>query len=359
MEFATFWFVFVAVVLTVYALLDAPDLGAGVLWPFAPRTDRRVHVEALRPSWDGNELWLAGGIAALFIAFPPVKSTALAAHGPTLMLLPAALVIRAVAMAVRCRIRNERCRFVCDVGYGLASLCPTLLFGIAIGNVLRGVPFGPAPQFLWQGRFLDLLHPYPLLVGLTSSSLCVLQGALYLRLRAEGGASERLREIALGAFVAFFLLLTTATLATTIVSPNLFAKHRAAPFVALVPLLGISVAITPIATSAGWKRSAFASSAVVMVCLMWLTAYSLYPGLVPSVPTLENSLTVFNSSADRAVLQRMMAVVAITLPIVVGFTSFARGFRRTTPARSSRRGPRAIDSDSSVEIPRWSSPPRD
>src|SRR5512142_1097512 len=145
MDLNTVWFVLIGVLLTGYAVLDGFDLGVGVLHLFARgEEERRIHINAIGPVWDGNEVWLLTGGGALFAAFPVVYATVFSGFYLALMLLLLALIARAVAMEFRALVPSPAWVRVWDWAFGLGSLLPGILLGVALGNVLRGVPIGPA-----------------------------------------------------------------------------------------------------------------------------------------------------------------------------------------------------------------------
>src|SRR6266542_3135720 len=229
MDLNTIWFLLVGVLIAGYAVLDGFDLGVGALSLLArSKEERDLHVAAIGPVWDGNEVWLLTGGGALFAAFPPVYATVFSGFYLALMLLLVALIARAVSLEFRQLVAAPAWTRVWDWAFGLGSLVPAVLFGVAVGNVLRGVPIGP--DFAWQGSFLGLLNPYAILIGLVSFAMFVMQGALYMRMKTEGELADRMGRIALVAYVAFAALFAVATVATVFVSPFFFAKAASPAF---------------------------------------------------------------------------------------------------------------------------------
>jgi len=321
MDLNTIWFVLVGVLIIGYAVLDGFDLGVGALSLFArDKTERDLHVAAIGPVWDGNEVWLLTGGGALFAAFPPVYATVFSGFYLALMLLLVALIARAVSLEFRGLIASERWVRVWDWAFGLGSLLPAILFGVAVGNVLRGVPVGPGPDFAWQGSFLGLLNPYSILVGLVSAVFFVMHGALYLRMKTEGEIAERLGRIALGAYVVFLLLYAAATAATIRGSPFLFQKTSSPLFWALVALLGVALVALPVATRSGKRGLAFTASSATIALMILLAALSAYPVLVPSSLGLEHSLTIYNASSTPRTLGTMLVIALTGVPIMLGYT---------------------------------------
>ena len=333
MDLNTIWFVLVGVLVAGYAVLDGFDLGVGALSLFARgKAERDLHVAAIGPVWDGNEVWLLTGGGALFAAFPAVYATVFSGFYLALMLLLLALIARAVSLEFRGLVASERWIRAWDWAFGLGSLLPAVLFGVAVGNVLRGVPVGPG--FAWQGSFLGLLNPYAILVGLVSATFFVMHGALFLRMKTEGDLARRLGRVALGAHLAFLLLYALATAATVRVSPFLFQKTSSPLFWTLAALLAVALSAVPVATRAGRRGLAFTASSATITLMILVAALSAYPVLVPSSLGLENSLTVYNASSTPRTLVTMLVIALAGVPIVLGYTIWMyRVFRG--PARAA------------------------
>ena len=321
MDLNTTWFLLVGVLIAGYAVLDGFDLGVGVLHLFARDEDeRRVHMRAIGPVWDGNEVWLLTGGGALFAAFPVVYATVFSGFYLALMLVLFALIARAVALEFCGAVDAPRWRRAWDWSFGLGSLLPALLFGVAVGNVLRGVPI--TAEMNWAGSFLGLLNPYAILVGLVSLSLFVMHGALWLRLKATGALADRMARWALRAWSAFVVIYGAATAMTFVSAPHLFAGVTRRPlFWALLVVLAAALAAVPWATRRGKELQAFLASAAVIVAMIGLCAVSLYPRLVPSSLGLDHSLTIYNSSSTPRTLTVMLVVALIGMPLVLGYTA--------------------------------------
>ena len=323
MDLNTVWFLLIGVLIAGYAVLDGFDLGVGALSLFArSREERDLHVAAIGPVWDGNEVWLLTGGGALFAAFPIVYATVFSGFYLALMLLLVALIARAVSIEFRGLVQSPAWTRAWDWAFGVGSLLPTILFGVAVGNVLRGVPIGAGPEFPWQGSFLGLLNPYSVLVGLTSCAFFVMHGAIYLRMKTDGVLSDRLGRIALFAFGAFLALYAAATAATIAVSPFLFAKASSPLFLLVAALLAASIVAIPVSVRAGRKGLAFVASSATITFMVLVTAISAYPVLVPSSVALANSLTIYNSSSTPRTLATMLVIALVGVPIMLGYTIF-------------------------------------
>ncbi|HEX5642933.1 MAG TPA: cytochrome d ubiquinol oxidase subunit II, partial [Thermoleophilia bacterium] len=184
MTLANIWFFLVALLLTVYVILDGFDLGAGVLYPFLGKTDadKSVIRAAIGPVWDGNEVWLITGAGAIFAAFPMVYAMTFSGFYLAIMLVLFGLILRAVSLEFR--HRDSSWSGVWDAAFFVGSLVPSVLVGVALGNVIRGVPMDAQGNYI--GTFWELLNPYSLLVGVTGLFLLVQHGAAWLAVKAEG-----------------------------------------------------------------------------------------------------------------------------------------------------------------------------
>ena len=322
MDLNTVWFMLIWVLLAGYAILDGFDLGVGVLHLFARgERERRIHTNAIGPVWDGNEVWLLTGGGALFAAFPVVYATVFSSLYLALMLLLFALIFRAVSLEFRTQVDSPGWRRVWDWAFGLGSLIPALLFGVAMGNILRGLPIeadGAA-----QVPFLSLLNPYALLSGALSLVMFVMHGAAFLVVKTEGEMQQRLARWVVGAWAAFVVVYLTAFVATFFVSPFLFEGVVANPlfWIFLVLLLGAVIYVPVANRSASFLRS-FLASSVAIASVMGLTAVCLFPRVVPSSVDLANSLTVYNASSTPRTLTVMLVIALIGMPIVIAYTAY-------------------------------------
>ncbi len=328
MDLNTVWFLLIGVLLGGYAVLDGFDFGVGILHLLArDDTERRIHLNAIGPVWDGNEVWLITGGGALFAAFPIVYATIFSGFYIALMLLLAALIFRAVSLEFRGKVEDVRWRRFWDWCFGLGSLLPALLLGVALGNVLRGVPINQHPLF--TGDFFTLLNPFALLVGLTGFALFVMHGALYMTMKTEGDLRERNFAYASRAWFAFVVLYVLTTLATFFYAPHLFRAVPNRPlFYLFLLLLLAGVVYIPVAIKAQRGGAGFLASSVTILSLMGLAAVSLYPRIVPSTLSPEYTLTIYNASSSQKTLQTMLIIALIGMPLVVAYTIFIyRQFR--------------------------------
>jgi cytochrome bd ubiquinol oxidase subunit II len=319
-ELNVIWFWLVGALLTGYAVLDGFDLGVGILHLFS-RTDRdrRTLLNAIGPVWDGNEVWLVTSGGALFAAFPEVYATVLSGFYPAFMLLLAALIFRAVAIEFRSKQPMRWWRALWDTSFCLASLLVSLLIGIALGNIARGIPLDARHEY--AGAFLGLLNPYALLVGVTTAALFAMHGAIYLVLKTEGALHETAREWVHRAMILFILCYATTTMATLIYVPRMaepFARH---PALFILPLLGmLAVANVPREIHHGCDFRAFLSSCAAIAALLSLFGVGIFPDIVLSVPAPEHSLTIYNAASSPKTLGIMLGIAALGMPLVLAYT---------------------------------------
>jgi cytochrome d ubiquinol oxidase subunit II len=322
MDLNTIWFILFGVLVAGYAVLDGFDLGVGVLHLFAKNDmERDAHTESIGPVWDGNEVWLLTAGGALFAAFPPVYATVFSGFYLALMLLLLALIMRAVSLEYRHALRDPRWVRSWDYAFGVGSLLPALLFGVAVGNILRGVPIAKDGTYL--GTFLGLLNPYALLVGIVSLVFFVAHGALYLQLKTEGDLADRLGRWIPKLWATFVVLYVAATFASVLAAPTLFDGLLAKPtFWVFTVLLFGAIAGVPVAHRKGRRFLAFLASSVTIVSMIGVAATSMFPVLVPSITDPTASLTIYNASSSQRTLSAMLVIALIGMPIVLGYTVF-------------------------------------
>jgi cytochrome d ubiquinol oxidase subunit II len=328
------WFLLFFVLVAGYAILDGFDLGAGVLSLFT-RDDgeRRVIVNAVAPVWDGNEVWLLTGGGALFAAFPPVYATVFSGFYLALMLVLLGLILRAVSMEFRGKVDDPGWRRLWDVAFGVGSLLPALLFGVAVGNLLRGLPLATVTDAVgtrveFAGSFFGLLNPFSLLVGLAGLAMMVTQGALWLGLKADGPLRERATRWTGVAWLAWVVCGTLAAVVAFFDTPALLPTAAGRPlFWVFLVLMLAALAVVP-----AWRRArpglAFLASSTAVAAQVGVGAATIFPNLVPSRTDAALSLTLANASSTRGTLSTMLVIALIGVPIVLVYTAVIyRAFR--------------------------------
>jgi cytochrome d ubiquinol oxidase subunit II len=320
------WFLLVGVLIIGYAILDGFDLGVGVIQIFTKdENERRINMNAIGPVWDGNEVWLLTGGGALFAAFPAVYATVFSGFYIAFMLLLTALIFRAVSFEFRKYVEQPKNKALWDMIFGIASLLPAILFGVAIGTVLRGLPIEIQDgKIVSSITFLGLLNPYAIVVGLVSLTLFTMHGAIYMTLKSDGVQQERMVQWANRTWITFVTLYSIATVFTYFAAPYLFIGVLKNPiFWTLLILLFATIAGIPFAVSAKKYGYAFFSSSVMIASMIGLAALSLFPRLVPSSINLEQfSLTIYNASSTQTTLWTMLIIALIGMPIVIGYTTY-------------------------------------
>ncbi|UCH64275.1 MAG: cytochrome d ubiquinol oxidase subunit II [Fidelibacterota bacterium] len=322
MDLNTTWFLLIGVLLTGYAILDGFDLGVGVLHLFSQDDrERRVNLTAIGPVWDGNEVWLLAGGGSLFAAFPRVYATVFSSFYLPFMLLLLALIFRAVSFEFRSQVDSPGWRRCWDWAFGLGSTIPALLYGVAVGNILRGIPLNEEGVF--TGSFPGLLNPYSLLLGLLSLTMFTMHGAAYMTLKTNGELRERMKRWASRAWIVFAALFILSTFATFLISPYLFEGAPGKPlwWLFLILFLG-SMIYLPVVEKKEKYLHAFLASSLVITGMIGLAAVSIFPRLVPSITDLAYSLTIYNAASTPKAQRVILIIALIGMPLVIAYTSY-------------------------------------
>ncbi len=316
------WFGLLGVLLVGYAVLDGFDLGVGMVHLFVAEddTERRMVINSIGPLWDGNEVWLVTFGGALFAAFPEAYATLFSGFYTAFMLLLFALIFRAVSIEFRSKRHSRFWRRVWDVGFASGSFAATLLFGVAVGNVMQGVPLTAAGEL--HGRLADQLGPFPLLVGALAVTLFAMHGTIYLHLRTEGALQARTHRGMWRSFGLFLVVFMLTTMYTLVKVPSAVAGFSLHPLLWVIPVLNVlAIANIPRAIFLDRPGYAFASSCCTIAALVVLLGVALFPNLVPSSPHPEHSLTVWNAASSPKTLGIMLLIAGIGMPLVLGYTS--------------------------------------
>jgi cytochrome bd ubiquinol oxidase subunit II len=314
------WFLIIGVLFAGYAILDGFDLGVG-FWHLFTRDDRerRSTLAAIGPFWDGNEVWLITGGGALFAAFPPVYATSFSAMYLALMLVLFGLIFRAVSIEFRHQVESSRWRKSWDVAFAVGSVVPALLYGVAVGNLLRGMPLAANGDY--TGTFFGLLNPYALLIGVVGLVMFAVHGALYIAFKTDGELPGRALVWAGYSWGAYLLLFVVAEVVTFIYHPELLANFYRAPVLWLIPLATLAALIGIgyfIGRSEPFK--AFLCSAVSIAGMVGLVGASLFPNFVPALGDPSRSLSIANSSSSPLTLKIMLIIALLGMPCVIGYT---------------------------------------
>jgi len=318
------WFLLVGVLIIGYAILDGFDLGVGVIQLFTrDENERKVNINSIGPVWDGNEVWLLTGGGALFAAFPIVYATVFSGFYIAFMLLLYFLVFRAVSFEFRKFSESPEAKKRWDLAFAIGSFGPALLFGVAIGNIMRGLPIEIIDgKIVSNITFLGILNPYSLLIGILGLVMFTMHGAIYLTMKIEGNHQQKMINWANKTWMGFIVLYVISTLSTFFVAPYLFNGMLKNPlFWTLFILLLLSIVYIPVGLKAKRFGYTFLASAINIASIVGLFAVSLFPRLVPSSIDLANySLTIYNASSTQRTLETMLIIALIGVPIVLAYT---------------------------------------
>jgi cytochrome d ubiquinol oxidase subunit II len=321
MQLSTVWFLLIGFLFAGYAILDGFDLGTGALHLIVARndTERRQVLNAIGPVWDGNEVWLITGAGALFAAFPLVYATVFSGFYLAMVLLLGALILRAVSIEFRSKETARIWRFGWDVGFSVGSALAAVLFGVALGNVLRGIAIDPDGAY--RGGLIGLLNPFALSVGVLSLGVAVLQGSSWLVLKTEGALQSRARRARVAAVALVLVAWVGATTIARTDAPRVF-DNFADPLAWVGPFLTANVLFYML-LAIRFKQDgrAFLFSSLTVVGLAATAGTALYPNLVPAV-NVARSLTVDNAHSSDTALTVMLVLALIGMPIVLAYTSF-------------------------------------
>lgn len=320
MDLHIFWFGTIGVLLAGYAILDGFDLGVGILHPFARGDrERRILMNSIGPLWDGNEVWLVTFGGALFAAFPIAYAASFSGFYLPFMLLLFALIFRAVSLEFRSKRKSPLWRGVWDWSFFAASFLASLLFGVAVGNAMQGVPLGPDHMFV--GGLVELLTPYPLLVGALVVATFAMHGAIYLNMKTEGELNERVQGWMWRTFGIFLVVYMLTTIFTLEQVPHATDNFRELPLAWVVVVLNVlAVANVPRAIYRGKPFAAFVSSAAAIVALAFLFGMALFPHMLVSSIDEAYSLTIYNAASSEATLRIMRLIAFLGMPFVLTYT---------------------------------------
>lgn len=348
------WWALLGLVLIGFAVMDGFDLGVAILLPVVARNDeeRRTVIDSIGPVWDGNQVWLILGGGAAFAAWPPLYATAFSVFYIPLLLVLAALILRPVGFDFRNKLEHSRWRGTWDWALFLGGFVPSVVFGVAMGNLLLGVPFSLTPELrvvYGDVYLLGHLHPFTLLCGLVSLSMMVMHGGTFLALKTEGVLEARARRAVLAGAVALVVLFSIAgILVATAIDGHIMitapavngpsdpllkqvqvqagawlANYHDFPWMLIAPALGFAGAVAAVLlTWARWPGWAFVASAASVSGVVATAGLSLFPFILPSSINPDHGLTVWDASSSPLTLFIMLIATVVVLPLVAGYTVF-------------------------------------
>jgi len=320
MDLNLFWFVTLGVLLAGYAILDGFDLGVGILHPFVKKDEeRRILMNAIGPLWDGNEVWLVTFGGALFAAFPHAYATAFSGFYLPFILLLFALIFRAVSMEFRSKQEMRWWRRAWDGSFFTASALAAFLFGVAVGNMMIGLPVGADMEY--AGGLLDLLAPFPLLTGALAVVTFAMHGSIYLYLKTEDELQKRVRGWMWNTFWLFLICYIATTVITLTTMPSAVRNFHDIPWAWIVVLLNVlAIANIPRAIHKGTPFYAFVSSSCTIAALTFLFGFALYPNLIVSSIDPGHNLTIYNAASSEMTLSIMRWIAFLGMPFVLAYT---------------------------------------
>ncbi len=348
------WWLLLGVLLIGFAVMDGFDLGTQILLPFVAKSDleRRVVINAVGPVWEGNQVWLVLAGGAIFAAWPPLYAVSFSGFYLAMFLILFALILRPVGFKYRSKREDPRWRAAWDWALFVGGFVPALVFGVAVGNVLRGVPFhfDGALRVTYDGTTLfELLNPFALLAGLLSVAMFAAHGAAWLRLKTEGPVAERARALGVAASLATLALfalggvwlrwgidgyvITSAIpadgpsnpLAKTVevVADAWFANYRDHPWTLIAPAVGLGGAlVAALLFMARTGGAAFFATAAAIKGIIATVGLAMFPFILPSSVDPRSSLTVWDASSSQMTLFIMLVVTLIFVPIIVAYTAW-------------------------------------
>ncbi len=309
------WFCLVGVLLIGYSILDGFDLGVASLAPFIAKDEKETGqlITAIGPVWDGNEVWLLTGGGALFAAFPNAYATVFSGFYLALMLVLFALIFRAVSMEFW--TLDEKNRGIWKIAFSLGSFLPALLYGVALGNIIVGIPLDNKLEF--TGSFFTLLRPFPLSIGLLGLAAILMQGATYAMLKTKGDIHKRTKELADKIWISYIVLLAIAVVFSFIFL-NSFTQNISG-WISLIIVIASLVLLKSFIKSRK-EFPAFLMSSLSFIGLWGMAGSYLFPNLVVAINPA-NSIAISNSSSQLT-LTVMLIIALIGMPVVIGYTTF-------------------------------------
>jgi cytochrome bd ubiquinol oxidase subunit II len=346
------WWLLLGVLLTGFALTDGFDMGVGTLIPFVGRTDteRRVAINTIGPVWEGNQVWFILGGGAIFAAWPPLYAVSFSGFYLAMFAILAALILRPVGFKYRSKRDSAAWRNGWDWALFIGGAVPALIFGVAMGNVLQGVPFrfNDDLMIFYDGTFFGLLNPFALLAGVVSLSMIVMHGAAWLNLKTEGTVQARARRY--GSIAALVMMAAYALagvwlaagiqayafsvppvangpsnplLSEVVHQGSWMAAYAARPWIIVSPILGFAGAFLAfLGLRAGREVSTLLFSKLAIIGVISSVGLTMFPFILPSSIAPNSSLTVWDASSSHQTLFVMLVAAVIFVPIILAYTAW-------------------------------------
>ncbi|MCB1439720.1 MAG: cytochrome d ubiquinol oxidase subunit II [Nitratireductor sp.] len=350
------WWLLLGVLLIGFALTDGFDMGVGALLPFVGRTDveRRIAINTVGPVWEGNQVWFILGGGAIFAAWPPLYAVSFSGFYLAMFVVLAALILRPVGFKYRSKRESAAWRNGWDWALFVGGAVPALIFGVAVGNVLQGVPFHFTDDLmpLYDGgfpwKFLALLNPFALLAGVVSLSMLLLHGAAWLAVKAEDPVAARARRIgtvagmvAIATFALAGLWLAFGIEGYRMVSEvpangpsnplhsqvardtSWLAAYSVRPWIAAAPAMGFAGMILAVwRLRSNGEVSALLWSSMGILGIISTVGLTMFPFILPSSVDPDSSLSVWDASSSHQTLFVMLVVTLIFMPMILAYTAW-------------------------------------
>ncbi len=350
------WWLLLGVLLIGFAMTDGFDMGVGALLPFVARTDveRRIAINTVGPVWEGNQVWFILGGGAIFAAWPPLYAVSFSGFYLAMFAILAALILRPVAFKYRSKRDSAAWRSGWDWALFAGGAVPAIVFGIAVGNVLQGVPFQLTPDLFsryegsYYGKFFGLLNPFAVLTGLVSFFMLVTHGAAWLALKADGKVAARARAYGtitgvgtIAGYVLAGIWLAVGIQGYAIVgdvvtdgpsnplyseverTASWLSAYAARPWIAVAPLLGFAGMVMAVrGLRAGREVSTLLWSKLGILGSISSVGLTMFPFILPSSIDPKSSLTVWDSSSSHQTLFIMLVSTAIFMPLILAYTAW-------------------------------------
>ncbi|BCL72540.1 cytochrome d ubiquinol oxidase subunit II [Vibrio nigripulchritudo] len=346
------WWVLIGVLLIGFMVTDGFDMGVGALVPFVGKDEyeRRLMINSIAPHWDGNQVWLITAGGALFAAWPLVYATSFSSFYLAMYLTLAALWFRPLALEYRAKIESAKWKQYCDIAISFSGGIPPIMFGVAFGNLIQGIPFELNSLLMpsYHGSFFDLLNPFALLCGVVGLCMALLQGSTWLLMKSSEEVYLRARKIAQVialVLVALFMLGgwmlfdvngyqvtspmdlnadSNPVVKEVLLQKGLwFENYRQYPLMAMAPVVGfIALFSASLAARLSKNGLAFVSSSLANASIVATAGLTMFPFIIPSSHSPDHSLTLWDATSSELTLNAMTLVAFVMVPVILGYTSW-------------------------------------
>ncbi len=316
MELNTLWFILVGVLFAGFFFLEGFDYGVMMLMPFLGKKDeeKRILINTIGPVWDGNEVWLLTAGGAMFAAFPNWYATMFSGFYLALFLILVALIFRSVAFEFRSKMNSAKWRSSWDLALTLGSFLPALLFGVAFGDLINGVPIDGNMEYV--GTFFSLLHPYALLTGVMGLVFFLYHGSVFITLKTTGELKDRAQALSKKLGIASLILWIA------VIAASLLALESKVLMTIFVSIASLALAASLYFQNKGINGKAMIANAVTTLTVVGAFFAGLYPNVMVSSLGAANNLTVANASSTPYTLKVMTIITVSVLPIVLAYQAW-------------------------------------